>query len=505
MKSPNSYTQQATSKMSATLEGLPTELRSLIWSAVGEKENFDSLMMVSQSIRHEILCEIPGALLSCECPYNRPCRCGKGFEIDRLTIIVDCNCSERYWLKFYVYRRQRSIPSVWCIADLDTSLAQVLRYYRPRETVIEFQAPKGIMGGEPDEKYDPYEPYEQYGPYMVFRAKLFDVCEILGWFQPQRERHLKIYFSNPWPPKMGPSPSFWGFQLASINLGLEDPDIQKERESRRDAIDWHLWRKHPAVYESLLLPLILNPSWRNSEVIFDRNPRGASSFYYIRKSHGRLVEHEKFDYKLLSVTAWAHIDQLITDGSVKLDDDDLTPYYKQYDNNVEVWAAEKAQRPMLQAAFHSSLLEMIDFGFSFDLMLEQLTRHPLSDRLFKPLRSHIRRTYNLSPSNSFSKDHQDYEDDRWPWNLEPIRRAFINWAQEDPERRVNGKRRYICYPHVEWLFGHPAVLSFLEWRQDYKPLWPKSWARNWPPLKKKELVHAALARKMLGLEGIEDL
>jgi hypothetical protein len=169
--------------MSPALERLPAELRYLIWNAVGEQEDYDSLMAVSPLIRDDILRVIPGALLSCDCPLNRPCGCGKGFEVERLATVVDCHCSRKYWLKFYIYPRKKSTPFVWCIADLDAPLAQVLRYYQPRETIVEFQSVEGPAGDEGAQ-------------YVVLRAKLFDLCEILGWFRPQRERQLRINFAE---------------------------------------------------------------------------------------------------------------------------------------------------------------------------------------------------------------------------------------------------------------------------------------------------------------------
>ncbi|KAI0096444.1 hypothetical protein GGR51DRAFT_568339 [Nemania sp. FL0031] len=443
------------------LERLPPELRFLIWSAMGEQESFDSLMMTSQSIRNDILHHIPGALLSCECPYSLPCRCGKGFEIDRLVIIVDSRCSERYWLKFHVYRGRTSTPCVWSVADLDAPLAQALRYYRPRKTIVEFRSPNR-------------EPARVGAPYMVLRAKLFDVCEVLGWFQQQRERCSEIYFSDPCPPiECAPSQSFWDIRLTLDNISEQEPCPWKwwnEQDHRIWHVDGNLWpyAKRPAVYESLLMPLILNPDWRNSEVTFDQDPR-KTTFNYQRRSHKVLVKSESFGYKLLSVTAWAYIDQLITDGPVKLADNDLTPYYEQYDDNVKIWTAEKARRPALQASFQSVLLAMIEYGIVFDLFLELSSSHSMAGHILEPLRSHIRRTRNLSSSNSFSKDRPGAEAIDWLWNLEPIRQAFIFWAQQD-----GGLKPY----------DMSAKSRFQEWRKAHTPLWPKSWARNWPPLKR---------------------
>ncbi|KAI1124104.1 hypothetical protein F5Y10DRAFT_285423 [Nemania abortiva] len=493
--------------MRATLEGLPPELRSLIWSAVGEQESFDSLMMASQLIRHDILRGIPGALLSCECPYNHPCRCGKGFEIDRLVIIVDGLCSERYWLKFYIYRKQKSTPSVWCIADLDAPLAQVLRYYRPRETILEFRSPNRKPNNESG----------QY--YMVLRAKLFDICEILGWFQPQRERRSRIHFSDSWPPEGYPPRSFWDTQVMLGDVGKRNPELCNEQALRFAFIDPDLWpyEKRPVIYETLLMPLILNPDWRNSEVTFGQGRRQASTFNYRQRRHWQLVKSESFDYKLLGVTAWAYIGRLITDGSVKLGDNDLTPYYERYENNVETWSAEKARRPLLQAAFHSSLLAMIDFGLMFDILLARASCDIIDGHLLEPLRSHIRRNRNLSPANAFSKDHPNTEAVDWPWNLEPIRQAYILWAEKDageiqfewPGKKegvlgrwaISGFRYGFRYlePLEQWMLEDSAKLRFLRWRQAHTPLWPRSWARNWPPLKKKEIIYDDIMRRRLGI------
>ncbi|KAI0456816.1 hypothetical protein F5B21DRAFT_466802 [Xylaria acuta] len=441
-------------------------------------------MMASPLIRDEILGGIPGALLSCNCPHNRPCCCGRGFEVERLAIIVDCHCSEKYWLKFYYYPRRKSTPFVWCIADLDAPLAQILRYYRPPEMIIEFQLVKGSA-------------YDNGARYMVLRAKLFDVCEILGWFQPQRERRSRINFAEPPPLEVATLPSFWDRKLTH-NLG-HHPDIWGERDRRLELIDpdsWP-WEKRPVIYESLLMPLILNSNWRNSEVTFDGDSGKSSTFNYQRRSRGALVKSELFDYKLLKVTAWAYNDQLITDGSVKLDDDDLTPYFKQYDSNAETWAAEKPRRRTLQAAFHSSLLTMIDSGFYFDLLLEALSLKPEIDNQLESLRSHIRRTRNLSSSNSFSRDHPNTEATGWLWNLEPIRQAFLVWAEKKP-----GERMFEWRNLGQWAIEDSFKLRFLRWRDAHTPLWPKSWARNWPPLKKKTIINSDWMKEKLGIQPL---
>lgn len=462
-------------KMSSALERLPAELRFSIWNIVGEQEHFVSLMKTSSLIRDDILCGTPGALLSCNCPYNRPCRCGRGFEIERLALIVDCQCSDQYWLKFYVYPQKKSTPFVWSIADLDAPFAQVLRYYRPRETTIEFRLVKEIT------RFNNTS-------YIVLRAKLFDVCEILAWFQPQRERHLRIHFAE--PPSF---PTFWHLVVAH-NVGF-NTYIWDERDQRREGIDRELWAGHnPCIYETLLMPLILNSNWRNSEVTFDGDAEKYSSFYFFRESHGTRVEDFRFDHELLRVTAWAYMDRLITDGAVKRDDDDLTPYFEQYDRNAEIWDAEKPRRRKLQAAFHSCLLAAIETGFCFDLLVEDHSiRFGTKDDHLESLRSHIRRTRNLSSSNAFSKDHPNTEAPGWLWNLDPFRQALLIWAEKDPEK---------------WLFDWDADLQaessfklrYIRWRAAHTPLWPKSWPRNWPPLKKKALVELSWMPFSLGFK-----
>ena len=168
-----------------TLETLPQEVRLLIWKAVGEEEDLGSLLVTSRTIRHDILRWVPGALLSCGCPRRRACRCGKGFDVDRLTFIVGWLCSERRWLKFDVRKTQQAPSSVWCIAGLDSPLAQPLRYYRPREIIVEFQSPMGEGRG----------PEATLAAIMILRlSKLSDVLELLGWFPPQRDRLLQIRF-----------------------------------------------------------------------------------------------------------------------------------------------------------------------------------------------------------------------------------------------------------------------------------------------------------------------
>ncbi|KAI0835774.1 hypothetical protein F5Y06DRAFT_299250 [Hypoxylon sp. FL0890] len=448
-----------------SLETLPPELSSLIWNAVGEEEDFSSLLTTSWTIRHEILRWMPGALLSCRCPFMRPCRCGKGFEIDRLTIIVDQVCSGRRWLKFYIHLGPQATPSVWCIADLDSPLARALRYCRPRETIVEFQAPeRGHLAPA----------------YMVLRAKLFDVCEILGWFQPQRNRLLQIRFTDPWPLRQDDLP-FWEACMTIRPSKTLHTDLWHEMKMRM-IMDPDLWprEKRPLLYESLLMPLILNSAWRNAKITFDRDPK-RSTFSYLMKSHG--ARSEFFDHKLLSLTAWAYMDQLIHDGVEKLGDDDLTPYFQQYDVNARAWTVEKSRRRILQAAFHSSLLAMIDCSYFFDLLLERLSSNPLASTALHPLRAHICRTRNLSSANSFSRDHPEVEAAGWPWNLDHIRQVFVIWALEDA-----GKKPIDWKNSVNWTQEDLVRTRFLRWRNAHTPSWPRSWARNWPPLKKKNLI-----------------
>lgn len=478
-------------KMRPTLETLPPAVRSQIWDAVGEEEDLGSLLMTSRTTRDDILSGIPGAPLSCGCPRTRPCRCGRGFEIDRLTIIVDSVCSERRWLKFSVRRTRHATPSVWCVADLDSPLARALRYCRPRETVVEFQSPKkqsGVLYG---------------AAYMVLRAKLFDVCEILGWFRPQRDRLLQIRFADPWPPGELP---FWEFKLTPGPPSKLADDLWHEHSMQLD-IDPDLgpFEKRPLIYESLLMPLILNSAWRNAEIVFETDPNKRSTFAYSMKRRGVFVKSERFDYSLLSLTAWAYMDQLIHDGAVKLGDDDLTPYFRQYDNNARAWAGEKTHRRTLQAAFHSCLLAMIDCSCFFDLLLEQASRKPSASPLLDPLRSHIRRTRNLSSANSFSKDRPDTEAADWPWNLDPIRHDFVLWALEDAGKRCLPvwQSSWLCEPAGSFrerqdLAEDLAITHFLRWRKAHTPLWPKSWTRNWPPLEKKEFVQDPKIRALLG-------
>ena len=209
---------------------------------------------------------------------------------------------------------------------------------------------------------------------------------------------------------------------------------------------------------------------------------------YFNRSGRSVDTRDRFDDKLLRLTAWAYMDQLIHDDAVSLGDDDLTPYFRQYDDNARAWAAEKPRRVLLQSTFHRSLLAIIDDSYFFDIHLTGASR--VAGRLLDPLRSHIHRTRNSSSANSFSRNRPDTEAADWPWNLDPIRQSFVHWALEPPGKRYDECRE-------------PAAITFLRWRKAHTPMWPESWARNWPPLKKKRFINDTwYARWVVGIEPV---
>ncbi|KAI0970070.1 hypothetical protein F4678DRAFT_437486 [Xylaria arbuscula] len=140
---------------------------------------------------------------------------------------------------------------------------------------------------------------------------------------------------------------------------------------------------------------------------------------------------------------------------------------------------------------------MIDSAFYFDLLLEDLLLKPGIDDQLESLRSHIRRTQNSSSLNSFSRDHPNTETTGWPWNLEPIRQAFLFWAEKTRE-----ERKFKWRDVQRWINEDSCKLRFLRWRDAHTPLWPKSWARNWPPLKKKLIIENCCMTLKLGCQPL---
>ncbi len=264
------------------LRTLPAELRSKIWNAVGQREDFSSLLLTDRMIRHEILSMIPGALLSCACPSTRPCSCGKGFEVDQLTIIVEPDCPERRWLKFAIRTAPGRGACVWSVANLDSRLARSLRYCRPREIIIDFRAP--IINAEECrlEQCYSYLCSSVVVAIITLRAKLFDVCEVLEWFQPQRDRSLKIRFTELWSQPRGEL--FWHLGL-QLNLGFTRQKLI-ETDPFHVLLERTTWgfSERPVYYAILLVPLCLNWAWRNAEVVFDQEPGG-----YRAIRHGELT------------------------------------------------------------------------------------------------------------------------------------------------------------------------------------------------------------------------
>jgi hypothetical protein len=413
-----------------SLETLPPEVRSWIWDAVGQQEDFSCLVRTSRKIRHEILSRIPGAFLSCACLSTRPCRCGQEIEIDQLAVIVEPDCSERRWLKFSVGAGGRT-ACVWCVADLDSPLARTLCYYRPREIVIDFRVRR--RGN-------------WFASFLPLRAKLFDVCKVLGWFQPQQNRSLLIRFRDPWIME-GKQPRGLSTWEACV---ISDYRTLSHR---------HLWRltRRPLCYECLLIPLCLHRDWRNAKIIFDRKPqpRDGCTFAYSMKADGRIVKSEDFGYEALNVAAWAYMDQLVHDGVVSAGEDDLTPYFEQYDTNTIAWAAEKGKRVTLRQTFYSYLKSTMNFTEHFDIFLKL---HSIDCEVqLRPLRSYILRTRNSSSVNSFSEKHPNTEAEDWQWNHDLIRQAYVHWAVGDRE-----------------------YTNSIGWKMNYNPLWPRNWPRSWP-------------------------
>lgn len=155
---------------------LPTELRQLIWDAVGKVDDYDSLLRTDQRTRCEILSRLPGGIL--ECAQSGICQdsegCNNHTVVDEITIMVDPDREDGSWLKIRLAWAKRQ--TVWKVRDINTNfLALTLFHYRAKRVTVEFHPPtKGF----------------RFAAFLVLRAKLFDVGTLLGRIQFQPEPTL---------------------------------------------------------------------------------------------------------------------------------------------------------------------------------------------------------------------------------------------------------------------------------------------------------------------------
>ncbi|KAK3988508.1 hypothetical protein QBC44DRAFT_382257 [Cladorrhinum sp. PSN332] len=149
------------------------------------------------------------------------------YQLDRLVIVIDQFISPERWLEFRASRE--GFDFNWTIRNMDSVPAQNLRYYEPRETIVEFNAPVNV-----DET-------DSFAILSVLRAKQFDVFNILNNMRPRPytldQQHLKIHFTG--------GCRYWSRRLPRI----------EQKES-------------PFYHEYLLVPLIAHWAWKDATVGF---------------------------------------------------------------------------------------------------------------------------------------------------------------------------------------------------------------------------------------------
>ncbi|KAL7929049.1 hypothetical protein V8C35DRAFT_331932, partial [Trichoderma chlorosporum] len=401
------------------IQQLPPELRCMIWSKIGQTEGYRQLLRTNHLIRSDVLSLIPGIGLSCQCSPYEPCSCGKAIAVKRLTIVVEPDCSTESWLKFSVsVLHGHCQGSSWKVGSLDDMIAQPLRYFRPKEIFIDFQAPK--------------KGYYQ-ASFLILRAKLFDVCAALDLVQTQDAPSLYLHFSDPWVDSgsgSGPNKPFWENRPPAYNRDgkrmrrLRDPDLRPliKHPNRIESRYAFLY-----FYEMILTPFCMHWAWRNAKVTFDREPRSKSTSFITATDRQHIVYH---GVNALILTAWAYTEQLIQDGPIK--ESSGAPQYENHKDMCLKWAAEEIHHISWKKALECYLNFTIATSESFQRIMgigmSQTANLP------ETIWWHL----DNSPRDAFSEDHpgsakgagnRDFEVGTWRWNHDIIRRRYQEWAQ----------------------------------------------------------------------------
>ncbi|KAM6486205.1 hypothetical protein HDV62DRAFT_403510 [Trichoderma sp. SZMC 28011] len=403
------------------IQQLPLELRWKIWSKVGETDSYTQLLRTSRRIRSDILSLIPGIGLSCQCSPYKPCSCDKYIAIKRLTIVVEPDCSPQSWLKFSV-SVLRGQGTSWKVGSLDDMLAQPLRYLRPKEIFIDFQAPK--------------KGYYQTN-FLILRAKLFDVCAALDLVQAQNSRSLHLHFSDPWANSgSGPNTPFWENRPRTYGMKQKDMTRLIRGGDLRPLIYNcnHLGRRDAFLYfyEMILTPFCMHWAWRNAKVTFDREPKlKSTSFITSTFAAGRqhIVYH---GVNALLLTAWAYTEQLMREGKIKESEEEFVPQIENYEDIRVKWASQELHHSSWEKAFECYLNFTIATSESFqrimDVGMSQTANLP------ETIWWHL----DNSPKDAFSEEHpgsaegagnMGFEIGTWAWNHDIIRRRYHEWVQ----------------------------------------------------------------------------
>jgi hypothetical protein len=224
------------------------------------------------------------------------------FPIDELIITAAPDCGERRWLQLTTrLPTTRAAKTTWSVADLDSRFVRVLRYYQPKNIVIEFKSPAIDYTSHTTVNSDCLRAI------LILRAKIFDICEMLGWFKAQQKQSRQIRFIDPartsstvartdpdllayktvpfslsWgplstPKAQRPPKSFWErhWRLGPDIYIIGCTDLQKSvsyRRTTREARRW-AYSRQPIFHEILLMPLCLHWAWRNAKISFDHPPQ----------------------------------------------------------------------------------------------------------------------------------------------------------------------------------------------------------------------------------------
>jgi hypothetical protein len=309
----------------------------------------------------------------------------------------------------------------WKIRSLDDFIARPLRYLRPKEILIDFQAPKT-------------------GYYLkallILRAKLFDVCSALELVQAQPNRSLRLHFSDPWARSgCGPNTPFWE-NRPCYNRVKKDDVRRWYRRNGDHNLEMRITEKRELFlffYEMILTPFCMHWAWRNATVTFDREPKLKSTSFTTSIKIADRKSTIYLGFRALLLTTWAYNEQLMDAGEMNRSEEASAPDFEEYDAISSEWTVQKSHHKMWKKALERYLNFAIATSEDFTNVIMNVSWPQMRQLLFTIWYGGI-----LSQRNAFSEEHpgltieagyDGLEVGHWTWNHDIIRRRYWEWCQ----------------------------------------------------------------------------